>query len=191
MSLGRAAEVPIRTALSGPAAGAIGAVEVAAAAGVPDVITLDMGGTSADVALIRGGRAALGFDRQVADFPIRLPMVDIHTVGAGGGSIAWFDKDGLLKVGPHSAGAVPGPACYGQGGSAPTVTDANLVLGRLAPRGLLGGAMALDAAAAQAALEPARGAPGLHRRAHGAWAARRGRRQHGARDPHDLGRARP
>ena len=116
MSLARAAEVPIRTALSGPAAGAIGAVEVAAAAGMPDVITLDMGGTSADVALIRGGRAAIGFDRQVADFPIRLPMVDIHTVGAGGGSIAWFDRDGLLKVGPQSAGAVPGPACYGQGG---------------------------------------------------------------------------
>ena len=154
MSLARAAEVPIRTALSGPAAGAIGAVEIAAAAGMPDVITLDMGGTSADVALIRGGRAAVGFDRQVADFPIRLPMVDIHTVGAGGGSIAWFDRDGLLKVGPQSAGAVPGPACYGQGGVEATVTDANLVLGRLAPSGLLGGAMALDEGAARDALAP-------------------------------------
>ena len=91
-------------------------------------------------------------------------MVDIHTVGAGGGSIAWFDRDGLLKVGPQSAGAVPGPACYGQGGAEPTVTDANLVLGRLAPSGLLGGAMALDAGAARDALRAAGGAPGLHAR---------------------------
>jgi N-methylhydantoinase A len=154
MSLARARDLPIRTALSGPAAGVVGAVEIAATAGRPDVVTLDMGGTSADVALIRGGRAAIGFDRQVADFPIRLPMVDIHTVGAGGGSIAWFDRDGLLKVGPQSAGALPGPACYGLGGEQPTVTDANLVLGRLAPRGLLGGRMALDPDAARAALAP-------------------------------------
>ncbi|HEX5796183.1 MAG TPA: hydantoinase/oxoprolinase family protein [Geminicoccaceae bacterium] len=154
MSLARARHLPIRTALSGPAAGVVGAVEIAATAGRPDVVTLDMGGTSADVALIRGGRAAIGFDRQVAAFPIRLPMVDIHTVGAGGGSIAWFDKDGLLKVGPQSASAVPGPACYGQGGQEPTVTDANLVLGRLAPRGLLGGRMALDSDAARAAILP-------------------------------------
>jgi N-methylhydantoinase A len=154
MSLARARDLPIRTALSGPAAGVVGAVEIAATAGRPDVVTLDMGGTSADVALIRGGRAAIGFDRQVADFPIRLPMVDIHTVGAGGGSIAWFDRDGLLKVGPQSAGALPGPACYGLGGQEPTVTDANLVLGRLAPRGLLGGRMALDPDAARAALAP-------------------------------------
>ncbi len=169
MSLPRACRLPIRTALSGPAAGAIGAVEVAAAAGCPDVITLDMGGTSADVALIRGGRAAIGFDRQVADFPIRLPMVDIHTVGAGGGSIAWFERDGLLKVGPTSAGALPGPACYGQGGSEPTVTDANLVLGRLAPKGLLGGRMALDVGAARAALAPLAERLGftLERTAHG------------------------
>ena len=154
MSLARAHEVPIRTALSGPAAGVVGAVEIAVAAGHPDVITLDMGGTSADVALVRSGSADLGFDRSVADFPIRLPMIDIHTVGAGGGSIAWFDRDGLLKVGPTSAGAVPGPACYGQGGAQPTVTDANLVLGRLSERGLLGGRMRLDAAAARGALAP-------------------------------------
>jgi N-methylhydantoinase A len=169
MSLARAADLPIRTALSGPAAGTIGAVEVAARAGCLDAITLDMGGTSADVALIRDGRAATGFDRQVADFPIRLPMVDIHTVGAGGGSIAWFDKDGLLKVGPASAGAMPGPACYGRGGTEPTVTDANLVLGRLAPRGLLGGRMALDRDAAEAALAPVAERLGfsLERTAHG------------------------
>ena len=169
MSLARARRLPVRTALSGPAAGAVGAVELAAAAGCPDVITLDMGGTSADVALIRNGRAAIGFDRQVADFPIRLPMVDIHTVGAGGGSIAWFEKDGLLKVGPTSAGALPGPACYGLGGTQPTVTDANLVLGRLAPKGLLGGRMALDAGAARAALAPLAERLGftLERTAHG------------------------
>ena len=169
MSLARACRLPIRTALSGPAAGAVGAVELAAADGCPDVITLDMGGTSADVALIRSGRAAIGFDRQIADFPIRLPMVDIHTVGAGGGSIAWFEKDGLLKVGPTSAGALPGPACYGLGGTEPTVTDANLVLGRLAPKGLLGGRMALDVGAARAALAPVAERLGftLERTAHG------------------------
>ncbi len=169
MSLPRACRLPVRTALSGPAAGVVGAVEVAAAAGCPNVITLDMGGTSADVALIRDGRAAIGFDRQVADFPIRLPMVDIHTVGAGGGSIAWFEKDGLLKVGPTSAGALPGPACYGLGGREPTVTDANLVLGRLAPKGLLGGRMALDVGAAEAALAPLARRLGfpLERTAHG------------------------
>ena len=124
------------------------------AAGRADVITLDMGGTSADVCLIRDGQAAIAYDRQVAGFPIRLPMVDINTVGAGGGSIAWFDRDGLMKVGPQSAGADPGPACYGPGGTEPTVTDANLLLGRLSPRGLLGGRMPLDRAAARAALDP-------------------------------------
>jgi N-methylhydantoinase A len=129
-------------------------VQVARLAGCADVITLDMGGTSADVCLVRGYRADIGLARKVADFPIRLPMVDVHTVGAGGGSIAWFDRDGLLKVGPHSAGADPGPACYGRGGGEATVTDANLVLGRLSARGLLGGGMPLDADAARAAIAP-------------------------------------
>ncbi len=161
MTPARAQAVPVRTALSGPAAGAMGAAAVARRAGFPDVITLDMGGTSADVALIRGAEPALAFQRIVAGFPIRLPMVDIDTVGAGGGSIAWFDRDGLMKVGPQSAGAVPGPACYGQGGTEPTVTDANLVLGRLAPRGLLGGGMALDAALARRSLKPIAGKLGM------------------------------
>ena len=150
----QAQKFPVRTALSGPAAGAMGAAAVARRCGTPDVITLDMGGTSADVALMRGAEPAVAFQRSVAGFPIRLPMVDIDTVGAGGGSIAWFDRDGLLKVGPQSAGALPGPACYGKGGNEPTVTDANLVLGRLAPRGLLGGGMALDADLARKALKP-------------------------------------
>jgi len=154
MSPQRARQFPIRTALSGPAAGAMGAVHVARSAERPNVITLDMGGTSADVALIRDYRADISFNREVASFPIRLPMVDIETVGAGGGSIAWFDRDGLLKVGPTSAGADPGPACYGRGGTDPTVTDANLVLGRLSPDGLLGGAMALDLGLAQRSFVP-------------------------------------
>ena len=107
MSVERAGEYPIRTALSGPAAGVVGAVHIAQLAGYDDVITLDMGGTSADVALIRGGKAGISFDQRVADYPVRLPMVDVNTIGAGGGSIAWFDRDGLLKVGPASAGAEP------------------------------------------------------------------------------------
>ena len=125
-----------------------------AASKQPDIITLDMGGTSADVALIRGYEASVSFDRAVAGFPIRLPMLDIHTVGAGGGSIAWFDRDGLLKVGPLSAGADPGPACYGKGGKNATVTDANLLLGRLSAKGLIGGRMPLDLDAARAAIAP-------------------------------------
>jgi len=169
MSLATARDFPVRTALSGPAAGVIGALHVANSAGRPNVITLDMGGTSADVALIRGGRADIAFDRTVAGFPIRLPMVDINTVGAGGGSIAWFDRDGLMKVGPLSAGADPGPACYGRGGTDPTVSDANLILGRLSPRGLLDGRMALDAELARSAFAPATERLGysVERTAHG------------------------
>lgn len=144
MSVGRSREFPVRTALSGPAAGAVGAAHVARQVGRKNVITLDMGGTSADVALIRDFRVDLAFDRDVAGFPIRMPCVDVETVGAGGGSVAWFDRDGLLKAGPKSAGAYPGPACYGNGGDEPTTTDANLLLGRLSSRGLLDGDMGLN-----------------------------------------------
>jgi N-methylhydantoinase A len=154
MSPKRTASYPVRTALSGPAAGAVGAAHIAQRAGRPNVATLDMGGTSADVALIADGATEIAFQRDVAGFPIRLAMVDIDTVGAGGGSIAWFDRDGLLKVGPISAGAHPGPACYGQGGTEPTVTDANLVLGRLSETGLLDGAMPLQCSLAAKSLEP-------------------------------------
>ena len=111
-----------------------------------------MGGTSADVCLIRDYAAGMAFSRSVAGFPVRLPMVDIDTIGAGGGSIVWFERDGALKVGPRSAGAVPGPACYGLGGEAATVSDANLVLGRLSSGGLIGGRMALDPQAARRAM---------------------------------------
>ncbi len=154
MSITRARQFPIRTALSGPAAGAIGAIHMARLSDRPSVITLDMGGTSADVCLIRHHEAGLSYSRSVADFPVRQPMIDINTVGAGGGSIAWFDRDGLMKVGPISAGADPGPACYGQGGDQPTVTDANMILGRLSPAGLLGGEMTVDPEASRRAVQP-------------------------------------
>jgi N-methylhydantoinase A len=152
MSVERARRFPIRVALSGPAAGVMGAIHVARLAERPCLITLDMGGTSADVSLIRDYTVGTAFTRSIADFPVRLPMLDVDTIGAGGGSIAWFERDGGLKVGPMSAGAAPGPACYGKGGEQPTVTDANLVLGRLSDGGLIGGRMALDLAAARRAL---------------------------------------
>jgi N-methylhydantoinase A len=152
MSVARARRVPIRTALSGPAAGTVGAIHMARLSGVADVISLDMGGTSADVALVRDLSAGTTFNKWIEGYPARLASLDINAVGAGGGSIAWFDRDGLLKVGPQSAGAQPGPACYGRGGREATVTDANLVLGRLSPRGLLGGDMALDGGLARQAI---------------------------------------
>ena len=154
MSVARARHMPIRTALSGPAAGAIGAVYMARLSGVPDMISLDMGGTSADVALMRNYTTGTTFNKWIEGYPARLASLDINAVGAGGGSIAWFDRDGLMKVGPQSAGALPGPACYGRGGSEATVTDANLVLGRLSTRGLLGGEMALDEGLARKAIAP-------------------------------------
>ena len=154
MSIERTRSYPIRTALSGPAAGVVGAIHVAHLSERPDIITLDMGGTSADICLIRNFAVSSSVGREVAGFPIRLPMVDINTVGAGGGSIAWFERDGLLKVGPASAGADPGPAGYGRGGDQPTVSDANFILGRLSPDGLLGGVMPVDLNAAQQAIQP-------------------------------------
>ncbi len=154
-SIGNARRYPVRTVLSGPAAGVQGAIDTARRTTHCDFITLDMGGTSADVGLIRKGEADISTSREVAGFPVRLPMIDIHTVGAGGGSVAWFDRDGLLKVGPLSAGADPGPACYGRGGTEPTVSDANALLGRLDPAGLLDGEMTLDLEAARDAIRPA------------------------------------
>src|SRR5436190_1520469 len=153
-SLKPAHKATIRTALSGPAAGAVGAIHMARLSGLPDVISLDMGGTSADVALIRDYTAGTTFNKWIEGYPARLASLDIAAVGAGGGSIAWFDRDGLMKVGPQSAGAQPGPSCYGRGGTEATVTDANLVLGRLSPRGLLGGGMALHEGQARKAIAP-------------------------------------
>ena len=169
MSPARARTLPVRTALSGPAAGVVGAIDAGARSGPRDLITLDMGGTSADVSLVRDLEADVALERAVAGLPIRLPSIDVQTVGAGGGSIAWFDRDGLLKVGPQSAGAEPGPACYGRGGIEPTVTDANLLLGRLSSRGLLGGRMTLDRVRAVQAFARVAGelGYGAERAAHG------------------------
>src|SRR5439155_295145 len=129
-----AAAHPATILVSGPAAGVVGAARLAALAGIDDAIAFDMGGTSTDVCLIAGGRAERASERTVAGLPIRLPTVDLHTVGAGGGSLVWTDAGGALRVGPQSAGANPGPACYGRGGTQGTVTDANLLLGRLPPQ---------------------------------------------------------
>jgi N-methylhydantoinase A len=139
--------------LSGPAGGVVGAAHVAALAGYEDVLTFDMGGTSTDVAPIVAGRVATTTESVVAGVPIRLPMVDVHSVSAGGGSIAWVDEGGALRVGPRSAGADPGPAAYDRGGEEPTVTDANLVLGYFAGGATLGGELTLDSGRAREALE--------------------------------------
>ncbi|MBP0465361.1 hydantoinase/oxoprolinase family protein [Roseomonas sp. PWR1] len=142
---------PAQTALSGPAAGVVGARTVAAAAGIGDIITVDIGGTSADICLIAKGEIGLTQSGRVGPWPLALPMVDMVTIGAGGGSLARLGADGALTVGPQSAGADPGPACYGRGGTEATVTDAHMALGHL-PAALLGGRMALDRSLAEAAV---------------------------------------
>jgi N-methylhydantoinase A len=144
---------PIQTLLSGPVGGAIAAARLGQTTGRPNVICADMGGTSFDVSLVVGGRPSGSTETELRGLPLLLPLVDIHTIGAGGGSIAWLEAGGL-RVGPRSAGASPGPACYGRGGAEPTVTDANLLLGRLDAECFLGGRMALDAGAALAAAVP-------------------------------------
>jgi N-methylhydantoinase A len=138
--------------LSGPAGGVVGAAYVARASGYEDLLTFDMGGTSTDVAPVQGGEAGTTTEFEVAGVPITLPVVDLHTVSAGGGSIAWADEGGALRVGPRSAGAVPGPAAYDRGGEEPTVTDANLFLGYLADGAELGGEVVLRRELAERAL---------------------------------------
>lgn len=149
------ADLPAALLLSGPAAGVGAAAAVAAAAGWPDAVTFDMGGTSTDVCLVLGGRPEPAAEREVGGYPIRLPSLDVHTIGAGGGSIARIDAGRALVVGPESAGAAPGPACYGLGGELPTVTDANLVAGRLPADAELPGIGRLDRDAAERALDRA------------------------------------
>jgi len=144
---------PARVLLSGPAGGVEGARAIGALVGKRDLITMDMGGTSCDVALVRDGRIGWSTRGRVGDHPIALPMVEIHTIGAGGGSIAWIDVGGALRVGPASAGARPGPACYGRGGERPTVTDAHVVLGHLPPDRPIGGLASLDVRRAREAIE--------------------------------------
>jgi N-methylhydantoinase A len=149
-SLEDAALHPVRALVSGPAAGAVGAAAVARRIGIDAAISFDMGGTSTDVGLVAEGEAARTAKRTVGGFPVRVPTADLHTVGAGGGSFVWRDAGGAVRVGPESAGADPGPACYGRGGTRPTVTDANLLLGRLP--GELAGGLRLDREAAERAL---------------------------------------
>ncbi|MFI5955425.1 hydantoinase/oxoprolinase family protein [Cryptosporangium sp. NPDC051539] len=151
---------PITTVLSGPAAGALGAALVAGAAGFERVLTCDGGGTSTDVSVVLGGEPTLTTEGTVGVYPSKIPMIDVVTVGAGGGSVAWLSREGSLKVGPRSAGADPGPLCYGRGGTEPTVTDAHVVLGRIPPH-LLGGEVPLDVSAATAGLEELGDALGL------------------------------
>jgi N-methylhydantoinase A len=138
---------------SGPAAGVVGATRQAARSGFRDLITFDMGGTSTDVCLVQDGRPSLASESEIDGLPIRTPVLDIVSVGAGGGSIAWVDDGGMLRVGPQSAGADPGPACYGKGGTAPAITDAHVVIGTIRPSAFLGGRMKLDAGAAKHALQ--------------------------------------
>jgi N-methylhydantoinase A len=155
ISAATASREPVRTILSGPAGGVLGAQYVAELAGFPRVITFDMGGTSTDVALLDGGLRTTN-ESEVAGLPVSVPMLDIHTVGAGGGSLARFDRGGALRVGPESAGADPGPICYGRG-TRPTVTDAHLVLGRIVPAGFLSGEFHLDLARAREWMDRSRG----------------------------------
>ncbi len=171
VSAALAARQPVTLFLSGPAGGVIGAGFAAERSGLRDFVSLDMGGTSNDVAVVRDGTPLLVGEGAIGPYPVRTPMVDVNTIGAGGGSIAWIDAAGGLRVGPRSAGADPGPACYGRGGDEATVTDASVVLGYLNPARFAGGTLTLDAAAAERAVaaigrrlgvDPVAAAAGIH-----------------------------
>lgn len=149
ISADTAIETPVRTVLSGPAGGVLAGQMVARNTPFKNLITIDMGGTSLDTALIENGEPQYTTMSEIDGRPIKVPMVEIHTIGSGGGSIAWIDVGGALRVGPHSAGATPGPICYGKGGKEPTVSDANAILGRLNPNAILGGKMKMDVQAAR------------------------------------------
>lgn len=153
MASGVARRRPVRLFLSGPAAGVVGARIVGGTEGIDDLITVDIGGTSSDIALIEGGRALIRAEGRIDGYPLRVPMVDVNSIGAGGGSIAWLDAAGGLRVGPHSAGSEPGPACYGRGGEEPTVTDASVVLGYIDPQYFSGGALTLEPERARAVIQ--------------------------------------
>lgn len=154
MTTAAAAATPIHMTVSGPTGGVVAARHIAAQLGVGNLVTFDMGGTSTDCSTIVDGQESFTTNFEIEfGVPIQVPMIDIRTIGAGGGSIAWIDKGGMLRVGPESAGANPGPACYGFGGTRPTVTDANVILGRISPDNFLGGTMTLDVAQARAAME--------------------------------------
>ena len=152
MSIDSVKDSPVRTCVSGPAAGVVGAAEIGRVAGFANLITFDVGGTSTDVSLVADGTPLFTSARLVAGYPVKTPMLDIHVIGAGGGSVASIDDAGALKVGPRSAGASPGPVAYGKGGNEPTITDANICLGRLDPAMMLGGRMQCDLEAARRAI---------------------------------------
>ncbi len=152
MPISQAAMLPAAILLSGPAAGVVAAAAIGGVLGRDRLVSFDMGGTSTDVCRIEGGRPEVLYERPVAGYPCRMPSVAIHTVGAGGGSVAWVDGGGSLRVGPRSSGAMPGPACYGHGGAEPAVTDANVALGRINPAGALAGSLRVRADLAAAAL---------------------------------------
>ncbi|MBK1658412.1 hydantoinase/oxoprolinase family protein [Paracraurococcus ruber] len=170
---GVARQRPVRLFLSGPAGGVVGGLAVGLSAGYRDLITVDVGGTSCDIALVSDGRPLIRAEGLIDGFPVRVPMVDVTAIGSGGGSLAWIDAAGTLRVGPDSAGSEPGPACYGRGGTRATVTDASVALGYIDPARFAGGSMRLDPALAEAALrrevaeplgmDPARAALGIHR----------------------------
>lgn len=153
MEIGQAAELASGLLLSGPAGGVVAAAEMGRRRGLQRIITFDMGGTSTDVCRIENGRPEVAYERTIDGYVCRMPSVAVHTVGAGGGSVAWVDPGGSLRVGPRSAGADPGPACYGRGGDEPTVTDAHLILGRIDPSNPLGGSLRLDPDAARSVME--------------------------------------
>ena len=155
---------PVRLFLSGPAAGAIGGLAAGQEAGFDNLITIDVGGTSSDIALIDRGRVLVRPETDIGGYQVRVPMLDVTTLGAGGGSIAWIDTGGGLRVGPQSAGADPGPACYGRGGTEAAVTDASIVLGLLDPDYFIGGAMRLDAGVVTSRRRGARGKAAGHER---------------------------
>ena len=159
MAADAARERPVDTLLSGPAAGVRGATYVAGLAGISDLVTMDMGGTSCDVSLVEAGDPVVSTDVEVGAYPVGVPMVDVHTVGAGGGSIAYLDAGDALRVGPRSAGADPGPVCYGRGGEDPTITDAHLLLGRLSPEQFLSGELDVEVDDVRRAVETRVAAP--------------------------------
>jgi len=162
MTSDAAARLPVHTVLSGPAGGVAAAVNLGRLTGCANLITCDMGGTSTDVCLVEGLEPALTTEQHIAGLPNRTPQIEINSIGAGGGSVAWLDAGGALRIGPRSAGADPGPACYGRGGTEPTITDANLVLGRVPTDSPLAGEVALDPVRARRALSTLLGRmPGL------------------------------
>ena len=173
MTIAYSAEKSVYSLFSGPAGGIAAAVYMGALAGYKDLITVDMGGTSYDVCLIRDGRPAITSDAWFSRYRVAIPLLDIHSIGAGGGSIAWVDGGGALKVGPQSAGSRPGPACYGRGGTRPTVTDADLVLGYLNADAFAGGELALDTGAAERAIDEHVGRPLGMSTQEAAWAISR------------------